>query len=91
MNTNLWAIRLKSIAWTVGGVALTAVVGYFTSDAFAGMLQEFTGSAAWATIIALAVTELAKHIRNKGVIKTAIAEDSMIASSSVASNGPFLI
>jgi len=77
MDQNLWAIRLKSIAWTVGGVAVTAIIGYFTSDAFALLIQDYTGTAAWATIIAMLVTELAKHLRNKGVISAAAREGEL--------------
>ena len=81
MEQNLWAIRLKSIAWTIGGVALTAVAGFLLSQDFANLLMEYTGSATLATIIALLVTEGMKHLRNKGVMKAASMEDKFAGSS----------
>lgn len=68
METNLLLLRLKSIAWTILGVAITAVLGYLSSTDFAALLTQYTGTAVTGTLVTLVVTELIKHLRNKHII-----------------------
>lgn len=68
MNTNLWAIRLKSVGLNLLGIVITAVVGYFMSDDFAHLLHEYTGTATWGTVITLLVSEAFKHWNNVRVV-----------------------
>lgn len=68
MEQNLWVIRGKSFAWTLLGVVLTAIFGYLLSSDFSALLTEYTGTAITGTLVTMVLTELAKHLRNKGVI-----------------------
>lgn len=70
MSQNLWVLRLKSIAWTIAGVAITAVAGYLSSSEFANLLQEYTGTATVGIVVGLIITEIMKHLRNKWVVSS---------------------
>lgn len=78
---NIWVVRLKSLGFTVMGVVITAVLGYFASADFANLIQEYTGTAAWGTVVAVVISQLAMHLRNIGVIK---AEEARMENASPA-------
>lgn len=65
MNTNLWTLRAKSFFISVGGLFITAGAGVLLSDQFSALLQEYTGTAIWGTLVTLLVTEGLKHMKNK--------------------------
>ena len=72
MTKRLWTVRLKSFAYSAGTLIVMGVLGVLTSDQFLKLLQEYTGTAFWGTLVILIAPELAKHIRNKVVAGSAI-------------------
>ena len=78
MNIDLFVLRLKSFSYTFGGMCLTAVVGVLLSEDFSTLVQEYTGTTVWGTIIALVVTEGIKYIRSKVVIGKARVSGSTV-------------
>jgi hypothetical protein len=67
-TSSLWLLRLKSFGISFGGMIGTAILGVIFSDQFAALVQEYTGTAFFGTIITLVLAELGKHFRNKIVI-----------------------
>lgn len=68
MNTELIKVRVLSFFYSVASLILTALAGLLLSPEFATVVQEHWGSGVVGMVILMAVTELAKHIRNVRVV-----------------------
>lgn len=65
---DLLSIRVKSFLYSLSGLIGTALIGVLVSDQFSALLSSFTGTTIWGSLIALGVSELIKHLRNKVVV-----------------------
>lgn len=68
------SVRIKSFLWSLIGMVITAILGVFTSDEFAFLVDEHLGGTIIGAIVLLVVSEGAKHLRNLSVMKKFGAE-----------------
>ncbi len=72
MQTSLIMLRVKSIAWNLASLVGTTIVAALLSDDFVAKLltfvQQNAGVSFWGTLLAFAIPEVVKHIRNKVVL-----------------------
>lgn len=66
----LISIRLKSFIYSASSVLGVALLGALVSEQFLSLIQEYTGTALWGTLISLVVAELMKHMRNRTIAKS---------------------
>ncbi len=69
IDYNLLQIRLISFLHEAGTLIVVALLGVFSSPAFAEIVMANLGTGVFSSVALLAITGLVKHIRNKMKLK----------------------